>query len=360
MRTMTADKSSLKVFVASPSDVGRERAEVLRAIDQINRVTQPTLDLHIEPLLWEKLPPVAPSLPKESIQDRINALVADCQVFVLILGSRYGSVEPGYQKSNTEREIEFVLHRVKTAHDVYLLSYFKDVGHAPDPGPQLQKVRKFQRALEREGIWYKTFKNVSDFRTTIVADLYGVVFRFLKRKLTPDQSVPGQPAEEVQREEPTPIVFASYSHDDDGHVRWVHTLATNLVENGIDVRLDLWDLHPGDDIADFMERGVAESNRVLVVCTPKYVARADNPTGGVGYEKTIITGEVVRNLGTNKFLPILRQTDGERPLPRCLSSRFYIDFTDDASYDESLEKLLRELHGSPEFRKPTLGQNPFG
>lgn len=127
----------------------------------------------------------------------------------------------------------------------------------------------------------------------------------------------------------------------------------------MDVVLDQWDLAPGDDVAKFRERGVSDVDRVLVVCTPTYVRKADQGTGGVGYEAMVVTGELVRNLGTSKFIPILRES-GDPPLPRALATRLYVDLR--GTWDEcteALTELLRTLHGKPARHKPPLGRSPF-
>src|SRR5205823_12453487 len=103
-----------------------------------------------------------------------------------------------------------------------------------------------------------------------------------------------------------PIVFISYSHDSEDHKRWVRQLATDLRSNGIDVILDQWDLALGQDVAAFMQRGVVVSHRVLIVCSDDYVRKADTGSGGVGYERLIITSEVIGNIDTKKFIPIIR------------------------------------------------------
>ena len=64
-----------------------------------------------------------------------------------------------------------------------------------------------------------------------------------------------------------PKVFISYSHDSPEHKRWVSELAARLRHNGIDAILDQWDLGLGDDITRFMERGIVDADRVLVICT---------------------------------------------------------------------------------------------
>ncbi|MDR3702328.1 MAG: toll/interleukin-1 receptor domain-containing protein [Candidatus Sulfopaludibacter sp.] len=156
-----------------------------------------------------------------------------------------------------------------------------------------------------------------------------------------------------------PRAFVSYSHDSPLHKGWVLKLASDLRSNGVDAVLDQWDLSPGDDIAVFMERGLKNAQRVIVVCSKEYVERANNGKGGVGYEKMIVTAELIEHLGTKKFIPIIRGS-GKPPVPTFLGYRLYIDFEDDAKYQSSLETLLRELLNVPDPGKPPIGPNPFG
>ena len=156
-----------------------------------------------------------------------------------------------------------------------------------------------------------------------------------------------------------PKVFISYSHDLPEHKRWVSERGAKLRHNGIEAILDQWDLGLGDDMTLFMEFGVRDSDRVLVICTDSYVEKANAGEGGVGYEQMIVTAQLVQNLGTNKFIPIIRQASGEQKVPTCLGTRFYIDFTDESQFDEKFDELLHELHQVPVIEKPPLGRNPF-
>src|SRR5262245_14800983 len=97
--------------------------------------------------------------------------------------------------------------------------------------------------------------------------------------------------------------FISYSWEDEAHQAWVLKLAEQLVANGINVKLDLWDLHPGYDLVKFMETNVRESEFVLLICTPTYGTRANSRSHGVGFETTIITGELYLRNPEGKFIP---------------------------------------------------------
>ena len=156
-----------------------------------------------------------------------------------------------------------------------------------------------------------------------------------------------------------PKVFISYSHDSPAHKKWVLELGTKLRKNGIDAILDQWDLNPGDDMTRFMEKGVKDSDRVLVVCTDRYVKKANDSEGGVGYERHIVTAQLVKDLETNKFIPIIRQASGKENVPVFLGPLFGIDFTDDSKFDDKFTELLHVLHQVRKIQKPPLGKSPF-
>jgi TIR domain-containing protein len=156
-----------------------------------------------------------------------------------------------------------------------------------------------------------------------------------------------------------PIVFISYSHDSPHHKAWVLKLASDLREQGIDVILDRWDLVAGQDISMLMQKGIEGADRGLMICSADYVQKAEAGRGGVGYERLIVTAEVVQSIDTIKFIPILRGNNSSKKVPQFMGPRLYIDFEDDAAYAVKLEELAREIHGVPALSKPPLGENPF-
>jgi hypothetical protein len=156
-----------------------------------------------------------------------------------------------------------------------------------------------------------------------------------------------------------PKAFISYSHDSAEHKAWVLKLATDLRAIGVDVTFDRWDLVPGQDISLFMQRGISEADRVVLVCSSSYVSKSEKGVGGVGFERLIVTGEVVRSIDTTKFIPVLRGSDPDKRIPSFLGPRLYVDFNNDREYDAKLIELAREIHNAPAVSKPALGPNPF-
>jgi hypothetical protein len=174
-------------------------------------------------------------------------------------------------------------------------------------------------------------------------------------------SVPKKPDEfkAMDASSRPPTVFISYSHDSQEHKRWVKKLAEKLHAAGIKVFLDEWHLGPGGDVARFMEESIAKADRVLLICTEKYVTKMDNRLGGVGYEAVVSTGELMKDLSTTKFIPVVRQRDKNPKIPRVLDTRYRINLSHRSSFAAEFEKLLRSLHGAPLYPEPPLGPNPF-
>ncbi|WP_038150068.1 toll/interleukin-1 receptor domain-containing protein [Vibrio litoralis] len=156
----------------------------------------------------------------------------------------------------------------------------------------------------------------------------------------------------------TPTVFISYSHDSVEHKQWSLNLAIRLMHSGIDTIIDAWSLEPGDDLPHFMETSLNRSDRIIMVCTDNYVAKANKGSGGVGYEKMIVTSSLMTNIDNNKVIPIIRQK-GSSDVPTFLKSKLYIDFSNDDEYEAVIDDLIRAIHGEPLFKKPDLGSNPF-
>ena len=118
-----------------------------------------------------------------------------------------------------------------------------------------------------------------------------------------------------------PKVFISYSHDSPEHKAWALNLATNLRNNGVDAILDQWDLVFGQDVSVFMQDGIVSADRVLMICSEQYVIKAEAGVGGVGFERLIVTAEVVQSIDTKKFIPLVRGNISNKKIPVFLGLR---------------------------------------
>jgi TIR domain len=155
-----------------------------------------------------------------------------------------------------------------------------------------------------------------------------------------------------------PRAFLSYSWDGPAHHQWVRNFAERIQgESGVEVTFDQWHLQPGTDKLHFMERGVSEADFVIVVCTPKYAERANQRSGGVGYESMVITAELAEHIATNKFIPVLRTGTWTSAIPNYLKSRFGVDLNGEPYDEQEYVKLLRALHREP-IEPPPIGKKP--
>lgn len=158
-----------------------------------------------------------------------------------------------------------------------------------------------------------------------------------------------------------PKVFISYSWDNDennNHKDWVLKLATDLRHHGVDVILDQWDARLGNDLAFFMEQGLTDSQLVLCICSCKYVEKANIMKGGVGYEKRIISADLISESNKGYVIPIIRNNNC-KSVPMFLKGLKYADFSDDSRYLAVYGELLARIYNEDIKQKPSLGSNPF-
>lgn len=158
-----------------------------------------------------------------------------------------------------------------------------------------------------------------------------------------------------------PKVFISYSWHPEKNKIWVQRLAERLIQDGVNVKLDVWDLKHGHDKYVFMEQMVKDPDikKVLVICNEDYARKADDRTGGVGTESTIMSSDIYSLAEQTKFIPILvEKKNGEPCLPTFLKSRMYIDMSSNDIYELGYDQLLRDIYEKPLLRKPALGKMP--
>lgn len=154
----------------------------------------------------------------------------------------------------------------------------------------------------------------------------------------------------------SPKVFVSYSWDNDAHKTWVKEFATSLRQDGIDVSLDQWNLVPGDQLPEFMEREIRENDYVLIICTPRYKERSDKREGGAGYEGDIMTAEILSKGNHRKFIPIIREGELRTAAPSWLLGKYSIDLRsnpiNEQNYRDLLETILNCRPKAPQMGEP--------
>lgn len=145
----------LQVFLASPSDVGEERAAARGIVRNVNRSIG-KLGWQVELQVWEDVRGGG-SRP----QERINPLVDNCDIFVGVLWKRWGTPTGSHSSGFLEEFTRADERRSRTGRPEMLI-YFRslDGDDCADPGPQLRQVLDFRRDLEVEGSCH--FTEVAD------------------------------------------------------------------------------------------------------------------------------------------------------------------------------------------------------
>lgn len=156
-----------------------------------------------------------------------------------------------------------------------------------------------------------------------------------------------------------PVVFISYSWDNEAHKQWVLDLSKDLREKyRIYTLLDRYN-RGGDDLITFMTKGLKRANRVLIIGTPNYKDKLENSDGGgVKFEDQVITISLYKQMGLNKFVPVLREGTFSESFNELIETRLGYDMRNDGQYEERLQELAADLWGYPMNVSPVLGPKP--
>lgn len=150
-------------------------------------------------------------------------------------------------------------------------------------------------------------------------------------------------------------VFISYSWDSDTHMKWVLKFCQDLRDKGVDAIIDRA-MRKGKDLLDFMEKGIANAHRVLIIGTPDYKRKSEEDKGGVKYEQNIIKASILHGIGSDRYITILKEGKSfEESFPAVISTKGGYDLRNEGDYQEHLTALVHEI-----YDKPVLVLNPIG
>ena len=162
-----------RVFVASPSDVQKERQEAKLAINHWNDLYSQEKGVMLKPILWETQ--VSPQMGEEP-QAIINRVaLTDCDVLIGIFWTRLGTPTSTAQ-SGTVAEIE----KVKSEGKEVLLFFKSTDEKPPDFDPiQYELLMAKKREYERAGI-ICCYKSLDEFKGKVNDAIYRAIERLRK------------------------------------------------------------------------------------------------------------------------------------------------------------------------------------
>lgn len=165
---------------------------------------------------------------------------------------------------------------------------------------------------------------------------------------------------EVTNSVRSPRVFISYASNARSNAQWVRRLAEELRGQGVDARLDLFHLKPGDDLPQWMTNEVIKADKVILVCDQWYMEKANVHSGGVGWETMVIQGDMLSQGDTKgKYIAIARSDDKpmEQSLPIYMRSKYALSWgIDDNISEDKLKELVLILFDAE--TAPPLGKTP--
>jgi hypothetical protein len=164
--------TKLQVFVASPSDVQRERNAVPKVLEELNRGLAGELGLHLEPRMWEKhaVPGLNKQGPQAQVEESLELDEAD--IVIGIFWWRFGT-PVGAAKSGTERELMRAVDSWKEKERPDVLVYFSSKPYTPKTKHELDQrgaVLDFQEKFSDIGLW-KSYPGSTKFAAILRADL---------------------------------------------------------------------------------------------------------------------------------------------------------------------------------------------
>lgn len=170
----------LRIFVASPSDLGEERKLLEGVVQELNLTWPQQLGVALELIKWETHAfPGAGTDPQDVIN---HQLTQDYDILLVMLWSRIGTPTPRSQ-SGTLEEFESAYGRWQTdPRLVRLMVYFKTTPISPDEidPDQLRLLLEFRKSLGDRGILYSTFTGAEEFCQLLRIHLSKQVQDFLK------------------------------------------------------------------------------------------------------------------------------------------------------------------------------------
>ena len=338
----------VKVLVASPGDVDKERKIAEEVIEDWNIRNSADRKLVLEAVLWEKHAAPENRGDGEGPQPPITRQIVDeCKCAIGIFWNRIGTPTKAAPGGAVE-EVERMLDQNKP-----VMLYFSDLAYRRKEIDleQIAKLDAFRASLTADSLLWE-YGDLNEFREKLARHLeHNIPEWFPLSDKTMNNST------DAPAHKGIPRVFIAYSWDDENHKRWVADLATSLRQDGVETRLDQWHAVPGDLLPEFMEREIRENDYVLVICTPRYRLKCDGRDGAAGYEGDIMTAEVYLQKNHKKFIPVLAKGSWNEAAPSWIKGKIYLDLSSPELHQRDYPRLLATLlnsHPPPPPLKPRV------
>jgi hypothetical protein len=236
---------ALKVFIASPGDVKKERDLVSLVVEELSRGIGDALQVRLEAIRWEtnSWPDVG-----EDAQDVINRQIGGYDVLVGIMWKRFGT--PTHRASSgTEEEFERAFSYFKKYKRPKIMFYFRTSPfYTADLAElsQFTKVIRFREKLVDLGVLFWEYDTLLQFERSVREHLTKQVFHLTGL---------------VKEEEAQSRIFFNYAREDREQVESIYN---SLASAGLNPWMDIKDINPGEQWVLSVERAIREADFFVV------------------------------------------------------------------------------------------------
>lgn len=190
---------SIRLFLASSNDMIKFRDSSQKIVDELNLTIGEHFDVSIQLFRWEKK--IVPSMgrPQQIIFDQSN--FDNIDIFIGILGSRFGTPTGGYDSNNqeyesgTQEEYDRAYSNYRKTGRPFIMVFKNDAPLKPGTFDieQYNKVQKFLEQFETSsknpGIFCK-FKSINDFQKEFRISLTKQILRIIDQNKDFDNDSP--------------------------------------------------------------------------------------------------------------------------------------------------------------------------
>jgi ATP/maltotriose-dependent transcriptional regulator MalT len=165
---MPLDITNLRIVVASPSDVKKERETVDRVAAELNMGLARELGLVLTITKWETA--VFPGFHRHGPQGLIDEVlrIPDCDIFIGIFWTGFGTATED-SPSGTAHEFNVAYEAWRASSKPAIWFYFNEKPYSPKSTAELkqwQQVLEFKKAFPQEGLWW-VYQGSTSFRHLI-------------------------------------------------------------------------------------------------------------------------------------------------------------------------------------------------
>ncbi|MDR2441764.1 MAG: hypothetical protein LBE12_20585 [Planctomycetaceae bacterium] len=216
-----------RIFIASPSDVLKERNIIRDVLDEWNTVNSLKESVVLLPVGWETHSYSEMGDHPQNILDK--QILSNADLLIGVFWHRIGTPTEKYQ-SGTVQEIH---EHIDSGKPVML--YFSDCPINPSEidKNQREELDKFKDKIRDKG-YFKSYKSRDEFRSTLLRDISLIIGDNPYFKLRPQHHQSAQDVQEPQikiSEEGKQLLIAAYQ-DDDVTIRFIRGLNRAEIQAG--------------------------------------------------------------------------------------------------------------------------------